>query len=177
MRSSPFSQTASLRASSEWGDVVGLVEEVERKVDHEQATKVAKKISRGKGFDLADFRDQLEQMEKMGGISSLIEKLPGVGQLPPAVLDRANNQESRRLVAIINSMTPGERVFPATIKGSRKKRIAKGSGTQVQEVNRLLKQFTQMQKMMKKAKRKGGLGQMMGRLKAGGMPGLPPFGQ
>ncbi|HAN60547.1 MAG TPA: signal recognition particle protein, partial [Gammaproteobacteria bacterium] len=79
------------------------------------------------------------------------EKLPGVGQLPPAVLDRANNQESRRLVAIINSMTLGERVFPATIKGSRKKRIAKGSGTQVQEVNRLLKQFMQMQKMMKKA--------------------------
>ena len=159
------------------GDVVGLVEEVERKVDQEQAAKVAKKISRGKGFDLADFRDQLEQMEKMGGISSLIEKLPGVGQLPPAVLDRANNQESRRLVAIINSMTPGERVFPATIKGSRKKRIAKGSGTQVQEVNRLLKQFTQMQKMMKKARRKGGLGQMMGQLKPGGMPGLPPFGQ
>ena len=159
------------------GDVVGLVEEVERKVDQEQAAKVAKKISRGKGFDLADFRDQLEQMEKMGGISSLIEKLPGVGQLPPAVLDRANNQESRRLVAIINSMTPGERVFPATIKGSRKKRIAKGSGTQVQEVNRLLKQFTQMQKMMKKAKRKGGLGQMMGQLKPRGMPGLPPFGQ
>ncbi|MEE2804329.1 MAG: signal recognition particle protein [Pseudomonadota bacterium] len=159
------------------GDVVGLVEEVERKVDRDRAAKVAKKLRKGKGFDLTDFRDQLEQMEQMGGLSSLIEKLPGVGDLPANVRERANNHESRRMMAIINSMTLGERAFPATIRGSRKKRIAAGSGTQVQEVNRLLKQFAQMQKMLKKAKRKGGLDKMMGQIKGHTPPGMPPFGR
>ncbi len=159
------------------GDVVGLVEEVERKVDRDRAAKVAKKLRKGKGFDLTDFRDQLEQMEQMGGLSSLIEKLPGVGDLPANVRARANNHESRRMMAIINSMTLGERAFPATIRGSRKKRIAAGSGTQVQEVNRLLKQFAQMQKMLKKAKRKGGLDKMMGQIKGHTPPGMPPFGR
>ena len=110
----------------------------------------------------------------MGSIQQLIGMIPGANKLKGLNVDE---KTFIKIEAIINSMTLGERVFPATIKGSRKKRIAKGSGTQVQEVNRLLKQFMQMQKMMKKAKRRGGLGQMMGQLKAGGMPGLPPFGQ
>jgi signal recognition particle subunit SRP54 len=152
------------------GDVVGLVEEVQRSVDEGQAQKMARKLRKGKGFDFEDFRDQLVQVEQMGGLGGLIEKLPGASELPAAVRAQAGGGETGRLIAIINSMTPGERTFPAVIKGSRKRRIAAGSGTQVQEVNRLLKQFTQMQKMMKKAKGKGGLARMMGQMK-GAMPG------
>ena len=152
------------------GDVVTLVEEVERKVDRAQAEKVARKISKGKGFDFEDFREQLQQVEQMGGLGSLLEKLPGMGDVPASVKAQVGGAGTGRLVAIINSMTSKERAFPALIKGSRKRRIAAGSGTQVQEVNRLLKQFTQMQKMMKKAKGKGGLARMMGQMK-GAMPG------
>jgi signal recognition particle subunit SRP54 len=152
------------------GDVVGLVEEVQRSVDEGQAQKMARKLRKGKGFDFEDFREQLVQVEQMGGLGGLIEKLPGVSDLPAAVRAQAGGGETGRLIAIINSMTPGERTFPAVIKGSRKRRIATGSGTQVQEVNRLLKQFAQMQKMMKKAKGKGGLARMMGQMK-GVMPG------
>ncbi|MBT3264256.1 MAG: signal recognition particle protein [Acidiferrobacteraceae bacterium] len=152
------------------GDVVGLVEEVQRSVDEGQAQKMARKLRKGKGFDFEDFREQLVQVEQMGGLGGLIEKLPGVSDLPAAVRAQAGGGETGRLIAIINSMTPGERTFPAVIKGSRKRRIATGSGTQVQEVNRLLKQFAQMQKMMKKAKGKGGLARMMGQMK-GAMPG------
>jgi signal recognition particle subunit SRP54 len=156
------------------GDVLSLVEEVSRKVDQDKAAKLAKKLQKGKGFDLEDFKEQMLQMSNMGGIGSLIDKLPGMGNLPDHVKNQVNDKEIGRLIAIINSMTPHERAFPAVIKGSRKRRIANGSGTQVQDVNKLLKQFTQMQKMMKKMKG-GGMKKMMrgmaGKIPGGGMPG------
>ncbi|EIJ42691.1 signal recognition particle protein [Beggiatoa alba B18LD] len=153
------------------GDVLSLIEEVERKVDKDQAEKLVSKLKKGgKGFDLEDFRDQLVQMRNMGGIASMMDKLPGMGQIPVNVKSQVNDKEFIRMEAIINSMTPQERRFPLLVKGSRKDRIAKGSGTQIQDVNRLLKQFTQMQKMMKTLAKKGG---MMGMLK--GLKGkLPP---
>ena len=161
------------------GDVLSLVEEVSRKVDRDKAEKLAKKVSRGEGFSLEDFRDQMQQMSGMGGVAGLMDKLPGMGQVPDAVKAQVNDKEFTRLIAIINSMTPKERRFPAIIKGSRKRRIAAGSGTQVQDINRLLKQFAQMQKMMKKMKG-GGMKKMLrglkGQLPPGGMPpggGLP----
>ncbi|SDY14936.1 signal recognition particle subunit FFH/SRP54 (srp54) [Allochromatium warmingii] len=164
------------------GDVVSLVEEVQAKVDKEQAEKLVKKLKKGKDFDLADFKEQLDQMNKMGGMMSLMEKLPGMNQIPEHVKNKASDKEMGKLVAIINSMTPHERQFPAIIKGSRKRRIAAGSGTQVQDVNQLLKQFMQMQKMMKKMKG-GGMAKMMrslqGRLPPGMLPpggGFPPGG-
>ena len=156
------------------GDVLSLVEEVHRKVDHTKAEKLAKKLQKGKGFDLSDFKEQMEQMANMGGMSSLMEKLPGMSEIPDHVKNQVNDREIGRTIAIINSMTPQERRFPNVIKGSRKRRIAGGSGVQVQEINKLLKQFTQMQKMMKKMKG-GGMAQMMrgmkGRMGPGGMPG------
>ena len=155
------------------GDVLSLVEEAQRKVDTEKAAKLASKLHKGKRFDLSDFHDQLEQMMGMGGLGSLIDKLPGVGQLPQAVRDQVNDREMHRMLAIIRSMTPQERRFPDIIKGARRKRIAAGSGTQVQDVNRLLKQFMQMQKMMKKMS-KGGMKNMMRGLK-GRMPQGFPF--
>lgn len=154
------------------GDVLSLVEEVQAKVDREQAEKLAKKIGKGKGFDLADFRDQLRQMQSMGGVASLLDKLPGVANLPAAVKNQVNDKEFKRLEAIIDSMTPQERRHPDLIKGSRKRRIAAGSGTQVQDVNRLLKQFSQMQKMMKKMSG-GGMAKMMRALKGRMPPGMP----
>ena len=158
------------------GDVLSLVEEVERKVDREKAEKVTRKLGKGKAFNLDDFRDQLEQMNQLGGLAGMLDKLPGTGNLPAGVLDQASQVQMDRLIAIINSMTPRERRHPALIKGSRKRRIAGGSGTEVQEVNRLLKQFAQLQKVMKKAKGKKGLAQMLGQMKGGGIPGIPPFG-
>ena len=158
------------------GDVLSLVEEVERKVDREKAEKVTRKLGKGKAFNLDDFRDQLEQMNQLGGLAGMLDKLPGTGNLPAGVLDQASQVQMDRLVAIINSMTPRERRHPVLIKGSRKRRIAGGSGTEVQEVNRLLKQFAQLQKVMKKAKGKKGLAQMLGQMKGGGIPGIPPFG-
>lgn len=162
------------------GDVVSLVEEVQAKVDKDKAEKLVKKLKTGKDFDLADFKEQLDQMTNMGGMKSLMEKLPGMGQIPDHVKDKAGDKELGRMGAIINSMTPQERRFPAIIKGSRKRRIAAGSGTQVQDVNRLLKQFAQMQKMLKKMKG-GGMAKMMrsmqGRLPGGFPPGgMPPGG-
>ncbi|MCW8828880.1 MAG: signal recognition particle protein [Gammaproteobacteria bacterium] len=156
------------------GDVLSLVEEVEGKVDRKKAEQLASKLKKGKGFDLEDFRDQLQQLQSLGGVGSLMDKLPGMANIPDAAKSQVNDKEFKRLEAIINSMTPGERRRPETIKGSRKRRIANGSGTQVQDVNRLLKQFTQMQKMMKKMK-KGGMAKMMRGLKGGGggMPGMP----
>ncbi len=154
------------------GDVLSLVEEVERKVDRGEAEKIAKKISKGKGFDLTDLRGQLLQMEQMGGMASLVEKLPGMAGLSDAARSRVDDTQTRRMVAIIDSMTPHERRFPAVIRGSRKRRIAQGSGTQVQDVNRLLKQFTQMQKMMKRMRKGGNLARML-RAGQGRMPGLP----
>jgi signal recognition particle subunit SRP54 len=155
------------------GDVLSLIEEVEHKVDRDKAEQLAKKLTKGKGFDLEDFADQLRQMRGMGGIKSMLDKLPGIGALPAQVKNQVNDREFQRMEAIINSMTPQERRFPAVIKGSRKRRIAGGSGTQVQDVNRLLKQFAQMQKMMKRMKKGGGLGRMMQGLKAGMPPGFP----
>lgn len=164
------------------GDVLSLVEEVQGKVDQAKAEKLAKKLHKGQGFDLEDFRDQMEQMSSMGGLNSLMDKLPGMGNIPDHVKNQVNDKEIVRSIAIINSMTPQERRFPNLIKGSRKRRIALGSGTQVQEVNKMLKQYAQMQKMMKKMKG-GGMAKMMRGLKSklgpgGGMPpgGMPPGG-
>ena len=152
------------------GDVLTLVEEIEDKVSKEKTEKLAKKLKKGRGFDLSDLKDQLEQMMNMGGMAAMLEKLPIPGNVNPAALkDSANEQQLRRQVAIINSMTPGERRFPKTINGSRKKRIATGSGLQIQDVNRLLKQFTQMEKMMRKMSR-GGMKKMMRGMPGGGMP-------
>jgi signal recognition particle subunit SRP54 len=152
------------------GDVLTLVEEAEQKVDKDKAARLAKKLTRGKGFDMNDFSEQLDQMLNMGGLSALMDKLPGMGKMPGnAMLD---DTQVHRMKAIINSMTPQERSFPAVIKGSRRRRIAAGSGTQVQDVNRLLKQHLQMQKMMKKMS-KGGMAKMMRGMKGKGMPGLP----
>lgn len=155
------------------GDVLSLVEEIEQKANREQADKLAKKLKKGKGFDLADLRDQYEQMLGMGGIGAMLEKLPLPGNInPEAVKSTANEQQIKRQVAIINSMTPAERRFPKTINGSRKRRIAQGSGQQVQDVNRLLKQHLQMDKMMKKMSR-GGMKNMMRGLQAGKLPPRP----
>jgi len=142
------------------GDVLSLVEDVQKHVDKDKAEKLARKIKRGRGFDLEDFRSQLEQMENMGGMSSLVDKMPGMGQLPDQVKNRVNDRQTVSMIAIINSMTPQERRFPDVIRGSRKKRIALGSGTKIQEINRMLKQFSQMQRMMKKFG-KGGMKGMM----------------
>ena len=159
------------------GDVLSLVEEVEKKVDRKKADKLAKKIKKGGGFDLEDFRDQLLQMENMGGITSLMGKLPGMGNLPAGAADQVDDKATGRMVAIINSMTPQERQFPQIIRGSRKKRIATGSGQPVQEVNKLIKQHKMMSKMMKKFSG-GGMAKMMkkmqGKLPKGGLPpGFP----
>jgi len=160
------------------GDVLSLVEEVQSKVDHEQAQKLVKKLKQGKGFDLTDFRGQLQQMANLGGMNDLMDKLPGMNEIPDRVKERVNDREMTKLIAIINSMTPHERTFPAVIKSSRKRRIAAGSGTRVQEVNQLLKQFTQMQKMMKKFKGKDlikMLGNLQSRLPGAMLPGRRPF--
>ncbi len=158
------------------GDVLSLIEEVERKVDKKKAQKLAQKVQKGKGFDLQDFKEQLEQMRNMGGMMGMIDKLPGMGGMTDKIKDQANDKSFNQMEAIINSMTPAERARPDIIKGSRKKRIAAGSGTQIQDVNRLLKQFTQMQKMMKKMSGGGAkkmMRQMQNMMPGGGMPGGP----
>jgi signal recognition particle subunit SRP54 len=153
------------------GDVVTLVEEVERKVDRKQADRLARKLKKGRGFNLADLRDQLVQMQEMGGLAALMDKLPmnmpGGAAAPPGMDEKA----LKRQIAVIDSMTPGERRFPKVINGSRKRRIAAGAGVQVQDVNRLLKQHLQMQKMMKKFG-KGGIGRMMKSMKGRMPPGM-----
>ncbi len=144
------------------GDVVGLVEDVQQKVDEDKARRLARKIRKSGGFDLSDLRDQLEQMMGLGGLAAIVEKLP-LGNLSAVALDRIpNDRDVRRQIAIINSMTPGERRFPKTINGSRKRRIAGGAGVQIQDVNYLLKQFTGMARMMKRAKGKGMAGLLAG---------------
>lgn len=166
------------------GDVMTLIEEAERKIDKTKADKLAKKIQKGKGFDLEDFKDQLMQMKSMGGLMGMMDKLPGMGSMGQAAgqVDQAEKQLSQT-EAVINSMTPLERHFPDKINGSRKKRIAAGSGTTIQDINRVLKQHKQMAKMMKKMSGKGGMRKMMGAMKGmggqggpGGMPGggMPP---
>lgn len=159
------------------GDVLTLIEEAERKIDKSKADKLAKKIQKGKGFDLEDFRDQLLQMKNMGGLMGMMDKLPGMGKMGAQAgqMDQAEKQLGQT-EAIINSMTPDERHFPDKINGSRKKRIAAGSGTTIQDINRVLKQHKQMQKVMKKMTGKGGMRKMMNAMK--GMPGMGgPGGQ
>ena len=154
------------------GDVLTLIEEAERKVDKQKAQKLARKIAKGKKFDLEDFRDQLQQMTNMGGMSSMLEKLPGMNQVPAAAKEQLNDGMFKKMEVIISSMTVRERRFPDLINGSRKRRIAAGSGTQIPDVNKLLKQHKQMQKMMQKMKRKGGMANMMrGMGGAGGAKG------
>lgn len=160
------------------GDIVSLVEDAERNLDRSKAEKLAKKIKKGKSFDLDDFRDQLKQITNMGGIAGIMSKLPGMGALPKAAKDSMNDKVLVEIEAIINSMTQKERRFPAVINGSRKRRIAMGSGTDIQAINRLLKQFTQMQKMMKKLTKQGGLLKLMRGLQGKLPPGtLPPMGR
>jgi signal recognition particle subunit SRP54 len=150
------------------GDVVSLVEQVHRQVDTEEAQRLAHKVARGKGFDMADLKSQLEQLQKMGGVAALIDKLPGSAVKKGAVSAQAGDKDLRRQIAMINAMTPRERRNPGIIDGSRRRRIAGGSGVQVQDVNRLLKQFLEMQRMMKSMKG-GRLQRLMGAFK-GGMP-------
>ena len=152
------------------GDILSLVEEAHAKMDLEQAKRVAEKVKKGKGFDLEDFRQQITQMKKMGGVASLIDKLPAqlASQVDPAKLQ--DDKQLKRIEGIINSMTPQERAKPELIKASRKRRIATGAGVPVQAVNQLLNQFEQMQKMMKMMK--GGNLQRMMRGMKGILPGM-----
>ncbi len=152
------------------GDVLTLVEEIEQKVSKDKTEKLARKLKQGRGFDLADLRDQLQQMSNMGGMAAMLEKLPLPGNVNPAALkDEANERKIRQQIALIDSMTPLERRNPRTINGSRKKRIAKGAGQQIQDVNRLLKQHLQMEKMMKKVAR-GGMKKFLRGMPGGGLP-------
>ncbi|RUO37166.1 signal recognition particle protein [Aliidiomarina shirensis] len=155
------------------GDVLSLIEEVESKVDRAEAEKVAKKVMKSGKFSLEDFRQQLQQMRSMGGMMGLMDKLPGMGQMAGKMQGQMDDKVTVRMEAIISSMTPKEREHPDLIKGSRKRRIAAGSGVQVQDVNKLLKQFLQMQKMMKKMKG-GGMAKMMRQMGGKMPPGMFP---
>jgi signal recognition particle subunit SRP54 len=153
------------------GDVLSLVEEARKGIDMEEAEKLARKVKSGQGFDLEDFRGQLLQMKKMGGLSALMDKLPAqLAQAAQSAGGQMDDRVLRRTVGIIDSMTAKERARPELLKASRKRRIAAGSGVSVQEVNRLLNQFEQMQKMMKMVQ-KGGLSRMMRGMK-GMLPGM-----
>jgi signal recognition particle subunit SRP54 len=154
------------------GDVLSLIEEAEQKLDKKKAEKLARKISKGKKFDLEDLRDQLQQMKNMGGVTGLLDKLPGMGGMAQMAQAQVDNKVFVRMEAIIDSMTPAERANPDILNGSRKRRITQGSGTDLQDLNRLLKQHKQMAKMMKKISKKGGMANMMRGL--GGM--MPPGG-
>ncbi len=153
------------------GDILSLIEEAEQKIDKKKAQKLAKKIKKGKKFDLEDFRDQLQQMKNMGGIAGMLDKLPGAGQLTKMAENQLDMKQFVGMEAIINSMTPHERRYPDVLNGSRKRRICAGSGTQIQDLNRLLKQHKQMQKMVKKMNKKGAMANMMR-----GMSGMLPPG-
>ncbi|UDM15605.1 signal recognition particle protein [Vogesella sp. XCS3] len=154
------------------GDVLSLIEDVQKGIDQDEAAKMAKKLKSGKGFDLEDFKAQMQQMKKMGGMTSLLEKMPGeIGQLAKGVQGAEAEKSMRRIEGIINSMTMEERRKPELIKASRKRRIANGSGVSVQEVNRLLAQFEQTQKMMKAFSSKGGIMKLMKGMK-GMLPGM-----
>ena len=158
------------------GDVLSLVEQVEQTVDQEKAARLAAKVAKGKKFDLNDMRDQLEQMQNMGGIAGLIDKLPGLGQVPEHLKQQvAQSREVPRMIAIIGSMTPKERRNPDLLNGSRRARIARGSGTTPADVNKLLKQYQQMEKMMAKMGRGGMKGMMRGLQGMMGGMGRMPF--
>ncbi len=169
------------------GDVMSLIEDVERKVDQKKAEKFAKKMAKGKGFDLEDLRDQLQQMNNLGGMAGLMDKLPGMGNMAQMAQQQNVTGQFGQMEAIIGSMTVKERRNPDILNGSRKRRITNGSGTTIQDLNRLLKQHKQMGKMMKKMKGKGmqnmmrGMGGAMGGgsggIGGGGMGGgMPPMG-
>ncbi|WP_293765587.1 signal recognition particle protein [uncultured Aquitalea sp.] len=154
------------------GDVLSLIEEVQKGIDQDEAVAMAKKLKSGKGFDLEDFKAQMQQMKKMGGMANLLDKMPGqLGQMAKGIQGAEAEKSMRRIEGIINSMTLEERRKPELLKASRKRRIAAGSGVTVQEVNRLLNQFEQTQKMMKQFSAKGGLMKMMRGMK-GMMPGM-----
>ncbi len=153
------------------GDILSLVEEAQQKIDHKRTAQLAKKLQNQKGFDLEDFRDQLQQLQNMGGMSNILSKLPGMGQLPPTIKNNIDDRMFIRMSVMIDSMTAQERCFPKIINGSRKKRIAAGSGTTVPELNRMLKQHQQMQKMMKKMSG-GNMMRMMSQLKGKMPPGF-----
>ncbi|WP_249961933.1 signal recognition particle protein [Histophilus somni] len=155
------------------GDVLSLIEDLQRSVDQEKAEKMAQKFKKGDSFTLEDFREQLIEMKKMGGMMSMLEKIPGARNLPDHVKSQVDDKMFNKMEAIINSMTLKERANPDIIKGSRRRRIALGSGTQVQDVNNLLRQFNEMQRMMKKM-RKGGMARMMRGMQGmmGGLGGL-----
>lgn len=157
------------------GDMLSLIEDVEQKLDKAKAEKLIQKVKKGKTFDLEDLRDQLQQMQNLGGMSAILGKLPGMGDITAAAEKADVGKQFKQMEAIIGSMTPGERRDPEVINNSRKRRIAMGSGTDIQDINRLLKQHKQMAKMMKKFKGGGmskmlrGVGGMMG---GGTPPGL-----
>jgi signal recognition particle subunit SRP54 len=153
------------------GDVVALVEDVRRAVDVEEAQKLAQKVAKGKGFDFNDLRSQLQQLQKMGGMASVLDKLPGGAAAAQRLAPGMAEKQLKQQVALIDSMTPRERRRPEIIDGSRRRRIAAGAGMQVQDVNRLLKQHLEMQRMMKKLGG-GKLARMMGAM-AGKLPGMP----
>jgi signal recognition particle subunit SRP54 len=157
------------------GDVLSLVEQVEQQVDKDKAQKLAEKVAKGKKFDLNDMKDQLEQMQNMGGLHGLMDKLPGMGQIPDAVKNQVTGKEVPRMVAIINSMTKKERRNPALLNGSRRARIAKGAGMTPADVNKLMKQFQQMEKMMSKLSGGGMKGLMRGMKGMMGARGGMPF--
>ncbi len=154
------------------GDILSLIEEAHHKLDQDKAKAYVRKLEQGKSFTLDEFRDQMLEMNKLGSISQLLDKLPGMGQLKEAAMAKFNDKSMRQTVAIINSMTKQERRFPDIIRGSRKRRIAQGSGTQVQDINRLLKQFAEMQKMTKKFAGQGNMTKMLRQMQ--GI--LPPGG-
>jgi len=156
------------------GDVLSLVEQVEQQVDKDKAAKLAEKVAKGKKFNLNDLKDQLEQMQNMGGIHGLMDKLPGMGQIPDNVKNQVTGKEVPRMVAIINSMTPKERRNPDLLNGSRRARIAKGAGLTPADVNKLMKQYQQMEKMMSKLSGGGMKGLMRGmKGMMGGRGGMP----
>lgn len=161
------------------GDILSLIEEAEQKIDKVKAEKLAKKVQSGKSFNLEDLRDQLQQLQNMGGMASMLEKLPGMGNMAQMAEKADVSKQFKQMDAIIGSMTPAERKSPDLLNGSRKRRITLGSGTSVQDLNRLLKQHKQMAKMMKKMKG-GGMQKMMsgmgGMLGGGGPGGMPPMG-
>jgi signal recognition particle subunit SRP54 len=161
------------------GDVLSLIEEAEQKIDRAKAERLVKKVTKGKRFDLEDLRHQLQQMQNMGGMGAMLEKLPGMGNMSQMMEQAKMGDQFKRMEAVINSMTPAERSNPDILNGSRKRRITQGSGTEIQDLNRLLKQHKQMAKMMKKMKG-GGMTKMMRGLEGmlGGGGGLPPgFGR
>ncbi len=157
------------------GDVLSLIEDVQRGIDEEAAEKMAKKLQKGKGFDLNDFKEQIQQMRNMGGLENLMSKMPGeLGQMSKQIPEGTAEKAMGKVEAIINSMTPKERANPALIKASRKRRIAAGAGTNVQEINKMLKQFEQSQQMMKMFSGKG-MGKLMKMAKGmKGMKGMFP---